>query len=101
MVNSTATQLLVVWKNPLKHHANHLIHFPSPFLMQNMLICCWSVQLERPDRSGGLSCGEVKRRAGGNGAGPEEWPIFPSGKKRRPVPLGSSVSLCSFQLQKV
>lgn len=82
MVNVKTTQLLVVWeKNLLKHSANHLIHFPRPLFNAkhaNMLSEC---PAEKPARNRGLSCLEVKGRAGGNGAGREEWPIFLQGRK--------------------
>lgn len=43
VVNFKTTQLLVVWKVLLKHHANHWIHFSSPLLnakYANMLLEC-------------------------------------------------------------
>lgn len=81
MVNSKTTQLLVVWKKPLETPCQSFNSFSKSFFnakYANMLLEC---PAGKPARNWGLSCLEVKRRAGGNGVHLEEWPIFPLGKK--------------------
>lgn len=66
VVNFKTTQLLVVWKVLLKHHANHWIHFSSLFLnakYANMLLQC---PAGKSARIWGLTPLEVNCEAGGN-----------------------------------
>lgn len=73
-VNFKTTQLLVVWKTLLKHHANHLIHLQVLLNAKyaNMLL---EGPAKKPAGNTGLSCLEVKWRAGGNGDGENNGPF--------------------------